>query len=290
MPDGITHSNKDVLFKALSRCYENKSLAVYGLNIPKIKVLLPTNYPSVTATEIHAENAFLLEDGSLLILEYESDPRQDDFLKYNLYVINTLRRLHKDGTNVNKVIIAVIYTGDIKTSAFEFDVGALRIQVEQVFLSAFDTEGMYADIKSKIDSGKELVDDDVMRLIILPLTQSDKTHKQKIIESAIDLAKQVRDEQQQLFIIAGILTASDKFISRQYSKQVKEWIKLTQVARLFEEEKVEAVNEAVNEKEKAMRRQLAAEMLSNDEDIVKIMMYTKFSRAEIDEMRMSVGA
>ena len=75
MADGITHSNKDVLFKALSRCYENKSLAAYGLNLPKIKMLLPTNYPVVTAKEIYADNAFLLEDNSLLILEYESNPR-----------------------------------------------------------------------------------------------------------------------------------------------------------------------------------------------------------------------
>jgi len=83
MPDGITHSNKDVMFKVLSQNYENKSLAVYGLNVPRIKRLLPANYPAVTATEIHAENPFLLEDDSLLILEYESDPTQEDFLKYN---------------------------------------------------------------------------------------------------------------------------------------------------------------------------------------------------------------
>ena len=81
MPDGITQNNKDVMFKVLSQNYKNKSLAVYGLNLPKIKRLLPTNYPTVTATEVYAENPFLLEDGSLLILEYESSPRQDVFLK-----------------------------------------------------------------------------------------------------------------------------------------------------------------------------------------------------------------
>ena len=73
MPDGITHSNKDVLFKVLSQYYENKSLAVYGFtDMPKIKRLLPSDYPAVTATEIHADNTFLLEDDSLLLLEFES--------------------------------------------------------------------------------------------------------------------------------------------------------------------------------------------------------------------------
>jgi len=61
VPEGITHHNKDVMFKVLSRNYENKSLAVYGLNVPIIKRLLPANYPAVTATEIHADNPFLEE-------------------------------------------------------------------------------------------------------------------------------------------------------------------------------------------------------------------------------------
>lgn len=177
------------MFKVLSQHYRDKSLAVYGLDLPKIECLLPSNYPAVTATEIYAENVFLLEDGSLLILEYESDPVQDDFLKYNLYVINALRRLRKEGIIINKVIIAVIYTGDIKSTAPEFDVSALRIQVEQVFLSKFDTDEMYSGIKTKIDNGEQLTDDDIMMLIILPLTQPNKVRKQKLIEDAIDLAK-----------------------------------------------------------------------------------------------------
>ena len=289
MPYGITHSNKDVLFKALSRCYENKSLAVYWLNVPKIKMLLPTNYPAVTATEIHAENPFLLEDDSMLILEYESKPTQDDFLKYNKYVINALERLRKKGINVRRVIIAVIYTGDIETSASEFDVGALRIQIEQVFLSQFDTDGIYSDIKTKIESGEPLSDDDIMRLIILPLTQPNKTRKQKLIEDTINLAKLVQDMQNQLFIMAGILTATSKFIYREYAKQVKEWIKMTQVARLFEEEKLEAVNTAVGETRKDERLRVAKDMLEAGEDILKVMKFTKLTRAELDAEQLLVG-
>jgi transcription termination factor NusB len=289
MPDGITHNNKDVVFKVLSRNYENKSLAVYGLNLPRIKQLLPANYPAVMATEIYADNLFLLEDGSLLILEYESSPVQEDFFKYGKYVIYTLERLRKDGINVKKVIIAVIYTGDIKSSASELDVGALRVQVEQVFLSKFDTDSMYAELKTKITSGEVLDDDDVMKLIILPLTQSNKTHKQKLIEDAIDLAKQVKDEQQQLFIVAGILTATNKFIDSEYSKQIKEWIRLTKVARLFEEEKIEAVNAAVNDARREERLQIARGMFADGDDILKVMRITKLTRAELDGMGVLSG-
>ena len=96
-----------------SRQYENKSLAAYGLKLPRIKRLLSGDYPAVTATETHADNPFLLEDGSLLILEYESTVNEDDFLKYNGYVTNAIKQLRKEGIRVERVIIAVVYTGDI---------------------------------------------------------------------------------------------------------------------------------------------------------------------------------
>ena len=286
MPDGITHRNKDVMFKVLSQNYQDKSLAVYGLNLPRIKRLLPSNYPAVTATEIYAENIFLLEDGSLLILEYESKPTKKDFWKYSKYVLNALERLHREGIEVTKVIIAVIYTGDIQSTASEFDVGALRTQVEQVFLSKFDTNKIYAELNAKIKAKEPLTDDDVMKLIILPLTQRNKDEKQKLIEDAIDLAKQVQDEQQQVFIMAGILTATDKFIDREYSEMIKEWIRLTKVARLFEEEKIEAVNE----RDKNVRKQIALNMLIAGEDILKIMQFTNLTRKELSEIQTSVVA
>jgi len=66
MADGITHDNKDVLFKILSQNYRNKSFKALGLDLPKIKKVLPTQLPSVSASEIRADNIFLLEDGKIL--------------------------------------------------------------------------------------------------------------------------------------------------------------------------------------------------------------------------------
>ena len=125
-----------------------------------------------------------------------------------------------------------------------------------------------------------------MKLIILPLTQPNKDEKQKLIENAIDLAKQVQDEQQQVFIIAGILTATDKFIERKYSEMIKEWIRLTKVARLFEEEKIEAINTAVIER----NREFAKSLLLDGEDILKVMKHTKLTRREVDEILATIGA
>ena len=287
MSSGINYNNKDILFKVLSQHYQNKSLAVYGLDVPKIKQLLPSSYPVVTATETHADTVFLLEDEtSVLILEYESSPRMTDFLKYSKYVVNTLERLYSEGYNIENVIVAVIYTGDIKSAPSEFNVGSLCIQVKQVFLSRFNTDEIYTGIKIRLDNGQTLTDDEIMKLIILPLTQPDKILKQKLIEDTIDLAKQIKDEMQQLTVMAGIITATDKFIDRDYLKLIREWMKLTKFAKLIEEEKYEAINETRREE----REQFALAMLVDGDDLGKIMKYTKLTRDEIESLRSSIGA
>jgi len=85
--------------------------------------------------------------------------------------------------------------------------------------------------------------------------------------------------------MAGILTATDKFIDHKYSEMIKEWIKLTKVARLFEEEKIEAVNE----RDKDVRKQIAKDMLSDGDDILKVMKITRLTRTEVDAMQVLAG-
>ncbi len=50
----------------------NKSLAVYGVNLPKIKAVMPTNLPAIEANELRIDNLFRLEDDSLALIDYES--------------------------------------------------------------------------------------------------------------------------------------------------------------------------------------------------------------------------
>lgn len=60
MSKDISYQNKDILFKILSEQYKSKSFSAYGLNIPPIKALLPTNLPKITANEKSTDNLFLL--------------------------------------------------------------------------------------------------------------------------------------------------------------------------------------------------------------------------------------
>ena len=279
MAEGIKYQNKDILFKVLNETYKNKSLKVFGLDLPPIKELLPTNLPVVQADEKRGDNIFLLsDDKNILILEYESSVDNNMLFKYGGYGFRVLESYDKAGKNYN-LIIVVIYTGDIKEAPAVLNRGSIRIETRQVFLSKFDGISMYENLRYKVENNEPLSDEDVMKFIILPLTN--KANDQKMIESSIELAKKVENDRQQLFIIAGILTAADKYIDKKYSNHVKEWIKMTQVARLFEEEKIDYGNQMVAKN----RREFAKRLFDMGMDVIFVMKATGLTRDEINQIQ-----
>ena len=284
MADGITNQNKDVIFKILSENYANKSLSVYGLDLPPIKQTLPTNLPALQLDEKRSDNIFMLANDDILILEYESSGSSKNLIKYGHYAFRVAEVYYKG--KVRKIIIVVIYTGDVETAADSLDIGCMQLNIRQVFLSAFDGNKIYAELERKVQAKERLSGEDVMRFIILPLTA--KNDKQQLLEKTVNLAKAIEDDQEQMFIIAGILSATDKFIKKDYSNKLKEWLQMTKVAQLFEEEKLKAVAEVKKEaKAEAKERmiEVAKALLEENVDISIIIKSTGLSKSAILKLK-----
>ena|GEM_PF-2751630 len=82
-------------------------------------------------------------------------------------------------------------------------------------------------------------------------------------------------------VTATEIYAENVFLLEDDSKMIREWLKMTKVARIFEEEKIEAVNEAV----KNDRLRLAKMMLAKGKDSLEIMEYTGFTKTELAEIQ-----
>ena len=84
-----------------------------------------------------------------------------------------------------------------------------------------------------------MTDEELMELMILPLTVKGKKEKQPVIISAVELAKRIADRKQALEALAGILTFSDKLIDEAYKKQIKEEMRMTQIGQMLIDEGME---------------------------------------------------
>ena len=71
----VAYQNKDIVSKIFGEAMKEKSLKAYGLNVPKVVDVLPTNLPALELHELRIDNIFVLEDGSYAIIDYESKYR-----------------------------------------------------------------------------------------------------------------------------------------------------------------------------------------------------------------------
>ena len=279
----ITYQNKDVTSKFLSEGLKDKSLKVYGIRLPKIVNVLPTNLPAIEANELRLDNLFQFEDGSYGIVDYESDFKENDKIDYLNYLARVLKRFQNQGISA-PIHMIVLYTCNVKNVNTKMDIGCLQFTIKAGYLRNIDTYRVFKKLNRKILHQKLLNDRALMEMIVLPLTRPTVTEQKEWLKKTIELAKTIKDEKQQVFVLSGILTFSDKIIETDYAKEVREWIQMTKVAKIFEREKEEAVAKVLKEKEEAIRQANIFKMLLKGDTIIHISQKTGVSEEEIREL------
>ena len=234
----IAYQNKDITSKLMAETLKGKSLAAFGLPELKIVDILPTNLPVIESNELRLDNLFLLSDGSLAIIDYESSFSRENFVKYLNYIARVIRRfaIRRELKDLNQLKMVVIYTADVERAEERYDLGGLILVVESAYLIHLDGSQIYDRLKNKIDAGEKLTEEELMELMILPLTVKGKKRKQETIEKAVNLGKRLPDREGQLKVIAGILTFTDKIIDRVDAKKLEEEMQMTLVGQMLMEE------------------------------------------------------
>ncbi|MDD3338298.1 MAG: hypothetical protein PHS82_05500 [Lachnospiraceae bacterium] len=280
----IAHQNKDIASKTFTEMFPREAMEVYGVHLPAIVRIIPTNLPAVLANELRIDNIFELADGSFAILDYESSYKETNKIKYLEYIVRILRRYKKRG--IMKLRMIVLYTADVteeETNA-TLDIGALQVSIEQAFLSKLDSEEIRQRLTAKIKGKEKLTNKELMEFVILPLTYRGKEKKKEVIEELFSVAKDIDNEKTQIFVLSGIMVFADKVIDKGIACQMKEWIMMTKVAKLFEEEKQQALREqkkkVTKEVTKEVARGNALAMLKEGDPVEKVVRCVKELSAE----------
>lgn len=279
----IAYQNKDITSKVLAERFKGKTFRVYGLDVPTIRQTLPTNIPTVKANELRLDNLFELADGTLALVDYESTYDKEDKIKYLNYLAGVASRYRNDKKACPTLRMIVIYTGDIKREQVknDYDIGAVKMNVEAAFLSELDSEKIFSRLKEKVERNERLSDDELMEFIIFPLSYRKKEEKQERIQETVKLATRIQDKEQQVFTLAGILAFTDKVIDRETANFIRRSIEMTQVAQIFEEEKQQALKET--------SKKIVINMIKRNyssEEIASLV--PSYSQDDVDELRTEV--
>lgn len=288
MAEGIAYQNKDIEFKILSESYRERSFEAYGLKIPRIKEVLPTNLPAVSADEMRMDNLFLLEDDTYALVDYESVDAVRNRIKYMNYISRVTQRLYRENKRAPVIRMIVIYTGDVESADEIFQVGCMTLRVEQVFVTHLPAEEIYKTVMYKLERGEKLTEQELMQLIILPLAGKGLEDKRTRIKQVIDLVKQIEDEREQKLVFSGLLVIADKFIDRVDAEKIRREITMTKVGRLiFEDGLTEGREEGRKEGEKKQRIIAVVNMMKLDIPEDKIL--TMYSEEELKAAKKVMG-
>lgn len=209
MPKRKNSPDRDALHKVLAQAYKGKSFAAYGIALPPIRELLP----AVPVGGGFVDSLFLLEDGSYAVVEYTSGCHKADMIRYPEHIAEIMKRYDREDGSFNLHLI-IIYTGDVEKAESVFDFGCLALPPEQVFLSRMDGEAEAEAIGQKIRSGLPLTDDDLMKLVVLPLAVPAPEGKAQLFDRILAMAEGIPDEGQRTFVPAAMALATEKYINR----------------------------------------------------------------------------
>lgn len=148
--------NKDITAKYFGENLRGKSFAVYGLDLPDIMEVQPTNLPAVEANELRLDNLFLLKDESLALVDYESTYADANKIKYLNYIVRTLKRNMERQNFPCRIRMIVIYTADIEPNQTkkDLDIGCLHFQMEEAFLMKKDSLEIERRLQDKFKKKK----------------------------------------------------------------------------------------------------------------------------------------
>nr|WP_304578467.1 hypothetical protein [uncultured Acetatifactor sp.] len=121
-------------------------------------------------------------------------------------------------------------------------------------------------MKEKVERNELLDDEEMMELIIQPLSYRKREEKEAQIRETVKLAAQIQDRGQQLFTLSGILVFADKEIDMERANKIRRAIEMTQVARIFEEEKQQALTQAARVFEEEKRQALSQAEIKHKEE------------------------
>lgn len=206
----LLQMERDALHEALAQAYKGKTFSVFGLTLPPIRELLP----AVPVGDGFIDSLFLLEDGTYAVVEYASGYHKADIARYPEHIAEILKRYDKEDGSFDLRLV-IIYAGDVEEAEPSFDFGCLTIRPEQAFLSRMNGEAESDDIWQKIHSNRLLTDDDLMKLVVLPLAVPGSDEKAQSFDRILALAGEIPDEAQRNFVLSAMALTTKKFIDRE---------------------------------------------------------------------------
>lgn len=225
----MTKLNHDITVKAVTDLFQDKALQFFGIKSANVKAVEPTEISQLQMAARRLDYVCLLEDDTYLHLEFQTTDHPGDrerFLQYDVALYEKKKK---------SIRTVVVYGKGIREVRTELDFGSVSYRFFPVYMEDYDGDLRYEHVREKINSGEPLTEEDQLNLIFLPLMRTNEERSARALQAA-ELALQVPEDEQQLFVVGCILALSDKFVDQDAINQLKEVLQMSRIWREMQEE------------------------------------------------------
>jgi predicted transposase/invertase (TIGR01784 family) len=207
-----------------------KQSAVNFFNL-KTKIIAPANteLKDVSIKTNFTDYTFYTEDGNYLHFEFQTTYKEEDINRFLFYDASLL---YKHNIKVNTI---VVYSSNIKKSKTKLDGGSLKYEIQTFYMSSLDGDKKYSELKSKIEAGKELTNEEILSLTFLPLMSGKEDKSARTIKS-IELASKIKENNNKLQCLSLLYALLEKFGDIKSREKFKEVFSMTEIGKMIREE------------------------------------------------------
>ena len=140
---------------------------------------------------------------------------------------------------IPKVRLLIFYTTNKKPKiSLKDDKNFIEmIDTLEVFLTDFDSDEIKKDVFGKINAGKKLKPEDLMKLIIFPMTYESKKKKVKAITETLEIISKINDVDDFSFSLLGVTVFANQIIIPNDLEKAKEMLDMmTQMDKLYKKQ------------------------------------------------------
>ncbi|MFE8696107.1 hypothetical protein ACFYKT_07050 [Cytobacillus sp. FJAT-53684] len=172
----IPRNHKDIGLRSLAVMFKDEFIPFTGLNLPKVKDVIETNVPIIEVKDRGMDLNFLLEDGTIAHIEFESDTlKENDLTRFAHY---DLQLYEQRKQKIRRIII--FSSGVSHTTLKQLDIGSVKQQHDCIFLEHdFNGDETFSKIKGKIIQGQTFTNREKLEILLLPMMKTTQSNSSK---------------------------------------------------------------------------------------------------------------
>ncbi len=201
----VVRQGKDVVLKIVADALSGDLFQRFKLNLPPIVAALPSEFPQLEVRTEKVDLVFLLADGSILHLEFQTQQRSSTlmrFARYNLTIAEQHGRL---------VHTIVLYGAGIRSAPKTLRLGSLTFRVQNILIGRENGDAVLRRLHAKAVRGEDFTPADRIDLIFSPLMRQRRVVAEVLLDAA-RLARNLPQDQQSL-TIGALLGLAYNYVS-----------------------------------------------------------------------------